>query len=156
MGQINPYFDGTVRGITETRVKDWASRRTTTAAARAVRRQKQPRTQLSIPSKEQFRAMMAAMRKPVTRDTTASADLTEGMVYSGMRPGEATELRWGDVSFDLKSFTVTEGNLAPKITNPARCRYSLRLSVYCLPCGNTCQPCHRRKTGCFKSVTLAK
>ena len=142
VGQIKPYFVGTVRAISEAHVKDWAARRTTKIAARTfnieretliqildyavaegiilenparnVRRQKQPKAKIDIPSKEQFRALMTAMRQPVTRDASASADLTEGMAYSGMRLGEATELRWGDVNFDLKSFTITGGELGTK------------------------------------------
>jgi integrase len=58
--------------------------------------------------------MVSAMRQPVTRDASASADLAEGMAYSGMRLGEATELLWGDVNFDLKFFTVTGGELLTK------------------------------------------
>ena len=142
VGQIKPYFVGTVRNITELRVKDWAARRTANIAARtfnieretliqildyaiaegiilgnpgrAIRRQKQPKAKITIPSREQFRAMITAMRRPVTRDASASADLTEGMAYSGMRLGEATELQWCDVNFDLKSFTVTGGELGTK------------------------------------------
>jgi integrase len=135
VGQLKPFFVGTVRAISEGRVKDWASRRTSAAAARtfnieretliqildyaiaegiilenparAVRRQKQPKANIIIPSKNQFRAMITAMRKTVTRDAADSADMTEGMAYSGMRLGEITELRWIDVNFDLKVFTVT-------------------------------------------------
>jgi integrase len=142
VGQIRPFFAGTVRAINESRVKDWAARRTAAAAARtfnieretliqildyaisegiilenpgrAVRRQKQPKGKVIIPSREQFRSMVSAMRQPVTRDASASADLAEGMAYSGMRLGEATELLWGDVNFDLKFFTVTGGELLTK------------------------------------------
>ena len=142
VGQIKPHFIGTIRNITESRVKDWTAKRTASAAARtfnieretliqildyaiaegiilenpgrAIRRQKQPKAKIIIPSREQFRAMIAAMRTPVTRDASASADLTEGMAYSGMRLGEITELQWCDVNFDLKSFTVTGGALGTK------------------------------------------
>ena len=142
VGQIKPYFVGTVRSVTESRVKDWAARRTAKIAARtfnieretliqilnyaiaegimlenpgrAIRRQKQPKAKITIPSKKQFQDMIAAMRQPVTRDASASVDLTEGMAYSGMRLGEATELQWCDVNFDLKSFTVTGGEFGTK------------------------------------------
>ena len=142
VGQIKPYFVGTVRNITESRVKDWAAWRTVGVAARtfnieretliqildyaiaegiilenpgrAIRRQKQPKAKIIIPSRDQFCAMITAMRQPVTRDAAASADLTEGIAYSGMRLGEITEFQWGDVNFDLKNFTVTGGELGTK------------------------------------------
>jgi len=140
--QLKQCFVNIVRAISTTAVKDWAARRTMTAAARTfnieletlnlildfavaegvildnpariVRRQKQPKANIVIPSKEQFRTLIAAMRQPVTRDAAASADLTEGMAYSGMRLGEITELRWGDVNFKLHCFTVTGGELGTK------------------------------------------
>ena len=62
---------------------------------RAIRRKKQPKAKIIIPSREQFRAMITATRQLVTRDAVVVliADLTEGMAYSGMRLSEATELQ---------------------------------------------------------------
>jgi integrase len=43
------------------------------------------------------------------RDGRRSADLVEFLALSGCRIGEATAMKWGEVNFKLKAFTVTGG-----------------------------------------------
>lgn len=130
-----------VRAITKGNIETWASQRSQTRAARTfnyeretlvrildyavrdgfildnparvVKRLKQPHGKAVIPSKEQFGQLIAAIRglKVTAHD---SANLCELLAYSGCRLGEATALRWGDVDFTARQFTVTGGEHGTK------------------------------------------
>jgi integrase len=57
-------------------------------------------TELDLPNAEQFKAIVAHVRSrpgPCPDDT---ADLIEGLAYSGMRLGEAKALKWKNVKLD--------------------------------------------------------
>jgi integrase len=142
LNSLNPYF-GTmmVRGITRTHVEKWASERSKTCAARTfnqeratlarlfafamrdglvldnpatvVKRLKPTMSKAVIPTKDQFKALIEAIRalKVTARD---AANLCELLAYSGCRLAEATSMRWGDVTFEVKQFTVTGGDLGTK------------------------------------------
>ena len=132
---LTPHFANTVRAIAKTDVEAWAAIRSQQRAARTfnieretliqildyaareglildnparvIPRRKQPKAQITIPTKGQFRTLLEQMRaEPYA---TEAANLCEFLAYSGCRLGEATAILWGDVSFELKSFTVTGG-----------------------------------------------
>jgi len=130
----------TVRNITLRRVEQWAAQRSGECSARTfncdlevLRRildyaakhglvldnpaREIPRRALStrkavIPTKEQFRQMVATMRQ---RNGHDSAALVEFLAYSGCRLAEVVgdaghgkpPMVWGDVDFQMKTFTVT-------------------------------------------------
>jgi site-specific recombinase XerD len=79
--------------------------------AREISRRKLSKEKLVIPTKEQFRKLLETMRKNNGRD---SADLVEFLAYSGCRLSEIVgdsgfgkpPMVWGDVNFELKTFTV--------------------------------------------------
>ena len=130
-----------VRGITKGHVEKWASQRSQTRAARTfnyeretlvrildyavrdglildnpatvVNRLKQPQGKAVIPTKEQFRKLLDAIGS-LKATARHSADLCELLAYSGCRLSEATALRWGDIDFESKQFTVTGGERGTK------------------------------------------
>lgn len=76
--------------------------------ARTIARRKLPKREILIPSKEEFRRLVAAIRSAYSCAKTG-ADLVELLAYSGMRLSEATELTWGNIDFERGHFTVTGG-----------------------------------------------
>ena len=54
---------------------------------------------LELPSLSQFSAFIAEMRSAHSRDSQNCADLAEGLAYTGMRIGEASEVAWSDLNF---------------------------------------------------------
>ena len=81
--------------------------------ALSVDRRKAEKQEVRIPTREEFARLVAALRSADPRYREA-ADLVELLAYSGMRLGEATELRWKDVDFAARRFTVTGGELGTK------------------------------------------
>jgi hypothetical protein len=79
--------------------------------AKEITRRKLSRERIVIPSKNQFRQLLETMRRNNGQD---SADLVEFLAYSGCRLAEVVgdsnhgkaPMVWGDVNFDLKTFTV--------------------------------------------------
>ncbi len=79
--------------------------------AREITRRKLSREKIIIPTKEQFRQLLETMRRNNGHD---SADLVEFLAYSGCRLAEVVgdgnhgkpPMLWGDVNFELKTFTV--------------------------------------------------
>jgi len=74
---------------------------------------------VQIPSREQFKQLVAAIRASdgrldSQRKAKAGADLVELLAYSGCRLGEAVNLRWRDVNFDKGVITVTGGEQGTK------------------------------------------
>ncbi len=130
-----------VRGITKAHVEKWASQRSQARAARTfnyeretlvrildyamrdglildnparvINRLKQPQGKAVIPTKEQFGKLLDAIGslKVTAHD---AANLCELLAYSGCRLGEATALRWGDIDFKAKQFTITGGEHGTK------------------------------------------
>ncbi len=75
--------------------------------SRNVKKRKQPVKELQIPTKEQFRALVSALRsEPRAKE---AADFVEFLAYSGLRLGEARAVRWRDVNFELNTLLVTGG-----------------------------------------------
>jgi len=139
---LSKFFGGiTVRKITKADVEKWATARSKEASARTfnyerqtfirildyamrdglimdnpariIKRRKQPKHKVVIPTKEQFKALIEAIRN-LKATAHEAAILCEFLAYSGCRLGEAVEMTWEDVNFDLKQFTVTGGEFGTK------------------------------------------
>jgi integrase len=72
-----------------------------------------------IPTKEQFKALVAKIRESdgrtgSQRQAKNGADLVELLAYSGCRVHEATSVRWADVDFAKGSVRVTGGERGTK------------------------------------------
>ena len=72
-----------------------------------------PRSQLVIPTREQFRLMVQTIRQSDCRAHTAG-NLVELLGYSGMRLNEAVSLTWRDINWERGIFTVTGGKQGTK------------------------------------------
>ena len=81
--------------------------------ARHLKRKKQPKRGMKIPSKEQFGAMLKELRNG-HRATGEAADFVESLAYSGLRRTEASQMRWRDINFDLGTVLVTGGEEGTK------------------------------------------
>jgi integrase len=81
--------------------------------AKVLARRKLSRTQLIIPTRTQYAALLQSLRNSDGRYQEA-ANLVELLATSGMRLAEATALRWRDVDFAPQRFTVTGGELGTK------------------------------------------
>ncbi len=129
----------TVRGIGLRQIEQWAAQRSVQCSARTynadrdvlhrildyackhglllenpakeIRRRQLSKEKIVIPTKEQFRQLLATMRANYGND---SADLVEFLGYSGCRLAEVVgdgeqgkpPMVWGDVNFELKTFTI--------------------------------------------------
>lgn len=87
--------------------------------ARRIKRPRIVQTPITVPSREQFRVLVAAIRESDgraenQRRAAAGADLIELLAYSGCRLAEATALRWNDVDFETNLVTVTGGDAGTK------------------------------------------
>jgi integrase len=81
--------------------------------ARSLKRKKISQAKPDIPTKEQFSTMIETIRQ-LRSDAKHGADLCELLAYSGCRLNEGANIRWGDVDFDKKMFTVTGGKKGTK------------------------------------------
>jgi integrase len=84
-----------------------------------IKRRKVVQKPLVIPTREQFRNLVAAIRENDGRDDSQKkakpgADLVELLAYSGCRIAEAAALTWADVDFDKNTLTVTGGDRGTK------------------------------------------
>lgn len=68
----------------------------------------------AVPTREQFAAIVAAIRADMQGKGDDGANLVELLAYSGMRLNEARSLRWRDVNFAQGVFTVTGGERGTK------------------------------------------
>lgn len=87
--------------------------------AKNIKRKKVTLTPMVIPTKEQFRQLLATIRESDGREDSqkkakAGADLVELLAYSGCRLAEATSIRWRDVDFTKNTLTVTGGEIGTK------------------------------------------
>ena len=81
--------------------------------ARVIKRQKQGQKAPVIPTREQFKTLMAAMRELDARARQA-ANLLEFLAYSGCRLGEALAMQWKDIDAAQGFFVVTGGERGTK------------------------------------------
>lgn len=90
-----------------------------TNPAHGIKRRKAAQSKLRVPSLKQFSDLVSALRD-VNREFGTQgkgndgANLVELLAYSGCRLGEATALRWRDVSFERNCITVTGGEKGTK------------------------------------------
>lgn len=146
---LAPHFKGkTVGNISKLDVERWAATRTAERSARTfnmeletlnlcfkyavehgiiidnpasrLSRRKLSKPRLTIPTRKQFKELLATVRqcrtmtKPCAEDE-AAANLIEFLAYSGCRLAEVVgdhkfdkePMIWGDIDFDLHTFTVT-------------------------------------------------
>jgi len=140
---LAPYFAGvSIRNIQRQHCERWLTERAPTVAAMTMNRElelmravfayavklglmlKNPaadierrrvtQAKIQIPTREQFRKLVAAIRESDGRENSRrkakpGADLVELLAYSGCRLAEATSLKWQDVDFENGVFTVTGG-----------------------------------------------
>src|ERR1039458_5479731 len=78
--------------------------------AAGIRRRRLDTAVVVIPSRQQFKMLIADMRLRAVN----SADIVEFLAYSGFRSGEAHEVRWADVDFASKILRITVGDTETK------------------------------------------
>ena len=88
-----------------------------------IKRRKVSPKPIEIPSREQFRHLVAAIREndgrpDSQRKAQAGADLVELLAYSGCRIHEAVSLTWADVDLEKNTLTVTGGEQGTKNHEP--------------------------------------
>jgi integrase len=141
-GKAGKFFDGLpVRSIGQTQIERWKITRAGEIGARSfnyerdtlrqifeyarlnlriildnpadtVKKRKTDKPHIVIPTKEQFRTLLAALRnEPRAKE---AARLVEFLAYSGLRLGEAREVCWRDINFDLNTLVVTGGEIGTK------------------------------------------
>jgi integrase len=78
-----------------------------------IPRRKLEKAHIVIPTKEQFRVLVAGIRGngPLAQD---GADLVELLAYSGLRLREATSLTWAEIDWERGTLTVTGGEQGTK------------------------------------------
>lgn len=82
--------------------------------AEDIERRRGVHQQMQIPTREQFRKLVAAIRESDGRNDSKAkashgANLVELLACSGCRLSEATALRWSDVDFEKNTLTITGG-----------------------------------------------
>jgi integrase len=78
--------------------------------ALGIRRRRLDTASVVIPSRQQFKMLIADMRLRAVN----SADIVEFLAYSGCRSGEAHEVRWSDVDFASKTLRINIGDTGTK------------------------------------------
>ena len=144
INQLMPFFKTIpMRSITSADIEKWKLRRGSSLAARTfnkelvtlnhviryardvkgilldnpaekVRNRKAAVTTIEIPSKRQFRGIVAELRNEPQAVRSGAAAFAEFLAYSGLRLGEGREVRWRDVNFDLNTLLVTGGETGTK------------------------------------------
>jgi len=144
LNQITPSFKGMpVRSISLREIEKWKVARSAAVSARTfnkdletlnhvmryardvkgilldnpaekIKHRKAETLKIEIPSKEQFRKLVAELRNEPQAVRSGAADFAEFLAYSGLRLGEAREVCWQDVNWDLGTLLVTGGELGTK------------------------------------------
>ncbi len=87
--------------------------------AKDIKRKKIVQARIEIPTREQFRQILTAIRQSDGRADSQTkakpgADLVELLAYSGCRLNEGTSLRWRDVDLEKNALTITGGGRGTK------------------------------------------
>jgi integrase len=82
------------------------------SSAADLKRRRQPKPVITIPSKEQFKMLVADLR--LVKQSQKAADFAEFLAYSGCRQHEASEIVWGEVDFTRKTLTISGGSRGTK------------------------------------------
>ena len=90
-----------------------------TNPAQGMKRRKVIQARITVPTRQQFRDILAAIRESDGRtDSQAKAkpgaDFVELLAYSGCRLHEAASLRWHDVDFEKNTLTISGGERGTK------------------------------------------
>ena len=140
---LTPFFSGMpLRSIGFKEVEAWKNRRGAKTSARShnieletlklifayamkrgvlldnptddFKRRKQPKAIVEIPTHGEFSEIAAQLRASKQSVMSGAADMVEFLAYSGMRVGEAREVRFRDVNFKLNTLNVTGGETGTK------------------------------------------
>jgi integrase len=148
IANFGPFFAGvTVRNITSRHCERWLTGRASKIApqtmanelnvlrpifayavrtglmlvnpAADIQRRKAVSKTITVPTREQFRKLIATIRESdgrmeSQRKAKAGADLVELLAYSGCRIAEAGALRWAEVDLQNSALTITGGDLGTK------------------------------------------
>ena len=87
--------------------------------ARDIKRRKVVQKAITVPTREQFKTLLATIRESDGRldsqqKAKPGADLVELLAYSGCRIHEAVSLCWCDVVFEKNSLVITGGDRGTK------------------------------------------
>jgi integrase len=87
--------------------------------AKDIRRMKIVPTIITVPTREQFKQLIAAIRESDGREDSQTkakpgADLVELLAYSGCRINEAVSLTWADVNWESNTVRITGGERGTK------------------------------------------
>ena len=87
--------------------------------AKDIQRMKIVQSPMVIPTRDQFRSLVEAIRLSDGRVESQKrakdgADLVELLAYSGCRVAEGTSIRWADVDFEKGVVTITGGEVGTK------------------------------------------
>jgi integrase len=87
--------------------------------AEDLKRRKVAQAKITIPTREQFKQLIAAIRQSDGRNDSqakskSGADLVELLAYSGCRLTEGTSILWRDVDFEKNTVRITGGELGTK------------------------------------------
>lgn len=86
--------------------------------AMTLERKKESAHQLTLPTAEQFLTFVKAVENSGSGFSRPCAELVQFMAFSGMRKGEAANVRWQDVNLDAGTITV-RGDPASGLKNRA-------------------------------------
>jgi len=140
---LTPYFKGIpVKAIGFAEIDEWKRKRGAAVSARShnieletlklllryacdrgilldnradsFKRRKQPKAIIAFPSREQFQVLAKALYDAPLAIHSGAAFMVEFLAYSGMRVGEAREVRFRDVNFETGTILVTGGELGTK------------------------------------------
>jgi len=75
-------------------------------AAAVVKRAAVRGKKIALPTIEKFNAMIAEMRAGHSRDSINCADFAAGLAFTGCRVGEAREIAWRDLDFEVGEIVV--------------------------------------------------
>lgn len=78
------------------------------------KRRKQSKAIVKIPTRSEFQTLVQALRDAPLAVASGSADMVEFLAYSGMRVGEAREVRLCDINFDNGTLLITGGEIGTK------------------------------------------
>ena len=83
-------------------------------AAEKHKRRKQPKSIIELPSHAEFRSLVKTLREAPLAVASGATAMVEFLAYSGMRVGEAREVRFEDVNIEVGSVLITGGELGTK------------------------------------------
>ena len=83
-------------------------------AAEKLKRRKQPKSIIELPSHAEFRSLVKTLREAPLAVASGATAMVEFLAYSGMRVGEAREVRFEDVNLEVGSVLITGGELGTK------------------------------------------